>query len=303
MIDRKRLSRVKTLQAGEHASIKQGASIIEAAAYITHVPWSEEPECVCPVIGSFLLSWNDRLPDSERTALLLPLLPKLPGTRNEALEGPRALMVADWLIRVNAPAWLRLAGLTEQAAGLEGVPEITRIWTSAEYADPRAYNAAMDVLHATVNAAADAAREAGDAIKATRDADISAWLAAAFTPKASIWWAAVGTIEAAREAMDTARAAAHTVEDYDDLYDFGSLTEGERPLTWGTADASRVTARTVEDAIKAVIWATVSVADDIEGVEAAAKAAVKVKLEPTRRDLQTSALKLVKGMIELKEAA
>ena len=83
-------------------------------------------ECVCPVIGAFMRSWNDSLPDDRRTALLLPLIPKTIGTRgSDALANRRAAMATDWLIRVHTPAWLRLAGLTAEADVLAALPEIT----------------------------------------------------------------------------------------------------------------------------------------------------------------------------------
>ena len=74
-----------------------------------------------------MVNWNDNLPSDEaRTRLLLPLVPKLIGTRgSKALENRRATMAVDWLIRVHAPAWLRLAGLTADADALAGLPEIT----------------------------------------------------------------------------------------------------------------------------------------------------------------------------------
>ena len=41
------------------------------------------------------------------------------------VEQKRALLCADWLIRVNTPTWLRLAGLAVHADALEALPEIT----------------------------------------------------------------------------------------------------------------------------------------------------------------------------------
>src|ERR1700757_4338224 len=113
-------------------SLKKGAHspdstfcVMEAVAFVAGEKWSDNPECACPVISSFLRSWNDGLPsDSERDRLLKLLIPKLVGTRNPPLEEKRALMAADWLVRVHPPAWLRLAGLIKQAESLEQLPEI-----------------------------------------------------------------------------------------------------------------------------------------------------------------------------------
>ncbi len=77
-----RLARVAELKSGAHTA-NDGAAMcaMEAAAWVAGEPWSDHPECVCPVIGAFMRSWNDSLPDDRRTALLLPLIPATIGTR------------------------------------------------------------------------------------------------------------------------------------------------------------------------------------------------------------------------------
>ena len=125
-INPERLAQVTTLLSGDHAPNTDGAMCaMEAAAWIAGEEWSDHPQCVCPVIGAFMRSWNDALPDADRTRLLLPLIPKTIGTRgSEALEARRATMAADWYVRTFTPAWLRLAGLTAHADTLAGMPEI-----------------------------------------------------------------------------------------------------------------------------------------------------------------------------------
>lgn len=114
------------LSSGSHTSIEQGACVMELVSFVANEPWSDAPECACPVICAFMQSWNDGLPDGERDALLRPLIPRLIGTRaTPEIEQRRAVMAADWLIRSHAPAWLRLAGLTQQADALASLPEIT----------------------------------------------------------------------------------------------------------------------------------------------------------------------------------
>lgn len=122
-----RLNRLTELKSGAHDA-NDGAAMcaMEAAAWIAGEEWSDHPQCVCPVIGAFMRSWNDSLPDDKRTALLLPLIPTTIGTRgSDALATRRANMAADWFIRVHIPAWFRLAGLTERADLLTAMPEIT----------------------------------------------------------------------------------------------------------------------------------------------------------------------------------
>lgn len=92
-----RLEKIITLAHGSHKASEGGAMCaMEAVAWIAGEPWSDHPECVDPVIGAFMRSWNDALPDSERTTLLLPLIPKLIGTKGSAkLSERRAIMAGD----------------------------------------------------------------------------------------------------------------------------------------------------------------------------------------------------------------
>jgi hypothetical protein len=154
-----RLAEITRLDEGGHSGLAEGVCAMEAAAYIAGEPWSDHPECVCPVVAAFMRGWNDSLPDDERTALLLPLTPKTIGTRgSEKLAERRALMAADWLVRVNTPAWLRLAGLDTHADALSALPEITDMAQVPSIRGPleaartdavAAWDAATDKLAAT----------------------------------------------------------------------------------------------------------------------------------------------------------
>ena len=163
-----RLAQITRLDHGAHAPDREaGMCAMEAVAYIAGEPWSDHPQCACPVISAFMRTWNDGLPDEERTALLLPLIPRLVGTRgSKALEARRATMAADWLVRVHTPAWLRLAGLTAQADALSGLPEITDFANTPSLRGP--LEAARKDAAAAWAAARDAARDAAWA--AARDA-------------------------------------------------------------------------------------------------------------------------------------
>ena len=218
-IDETRLAKIQSLYRGSHPKNGNGhveACAMEAVAFIAGEPWSDHPECVCPVIGAFMRAWNDGLADAERTALILPLVPRLVGTRStKKIEQRRATMAADWLIRVHTPAWLRLAKLTEQADLLASLPEITdfkncpslmpaltAVKKDAAAARDAAWAAAWDAAWAAAWAAAGAA--ARDAAWA------AAWDAAGAAARDAAWaaaWAAAGA--AARDAAwDAARDAA-----------------------------------------------------------------------------------------------
>lgn len=110
-----RLARVKTLAAGRHASA-EGLCALEAVAYVAGEPHSDQPACASPSLAAFIETWSDRLPQDARDALILPLVPRLVGTRgSDALERRRVALVVDWLVRTHVPAWFRLAKLNVEA--------------------------------------------------------------------------------------------------------------------------------------------------------------------------------------------
>ena len=175
-----RLEKIQTLslKAGAH-SPNSTFCILEAVAFVAGEPWSDHPECACPIIGAFLRSWNDFLPtDADRDRLLKPLIRDLVGSKStKEVEQKRALLCADWLIRVNTPTWLRLAGLTVHADALEALPEITAF---AQVPSMRGtIEAARDDAYKARDAAWAAAWDAGDA---ARDA---AWAAAGDAARAA----------------------------------------------------------------------------------------------------------------------
>jgi len=270
------------LRKFESWSLKSGAHspdstfcVMEAVAFVAGEPWSDHPECACPIISSFLRSWNDSLPsDAERDRLLKPLIPELVNTRRtKKIELARGLMAADWLIRVHTPAWLRLAGLTKQAESLEQLPEITAMKQFPSIRGPieavrQDAAAAWDAAGAAARAAArDAARDAARA---------AAWAAA----RAAAWDAAGAAARAA--AWAAARAAARAAA-------WAAAWAAARAAAWDAAgDAAGAAAR--------------DAAGDAAGAaaRAAAWAAARAKLAPTCAALQESALELVNRMIELR---
>jgi hypothetical protein len=179
------------------------ACAMEMVAYIAGEPLSDQPECACPVLSSFVRSWNDGLPsDADRERLLKSLIPRLVGTKSTpAIEERRSYMALDWLIRVHTPTWLdRVESLKPHASALRNHEEI---------ADMAGAVAAGEKIRAAWAAAGAAARAAawdaaGDAARA------AAWDAAGDAARAAAWdaaWDAAGA--AARAAAgDAARAAA-----------------------------------------------------------------------------------------------
>jgi hypothetical protein len=205
------------LESGAHGAFEEGACAMELASWLAGEKYNDHPECVCPVVAAFMRGWNDSLPDDERTALLLPLIPKTIGTRgSEKLSERRALMAADWLVRVNTPAWLRLAGLDTHADALSALPEITDMAQVPSIRGP-IEAARKDAAAAWAAAMAAAWDATWDATRvAARDAALAAAWAAAWdatwaAARDAAWDAAVAAaVAAARDAAVAAARAAAT---------------------------------------------------------------------------------------------
>lgn len=210
------------LSPGAHSSPEEGMCAMEAVAWLAGEDWSDGPACTSPVIAAFVRSWNDALPDDERQQLRR-YIPRLVGTNaGRETDDRLAWMAADWLVRVHAPAWLRLAGLTEQAALVEGMPEVTAV-TAPSIKAPlaavrQAAAAARDAAGvAARDAAWDAAWDAARVAAGDAAAD-AAWVAAAAAAwdaaREAAWHAArdaawdAAWVAAARAAGDATRVAA-----------------------------------------------------------------------------------------------
>ena len=186
LIDPDRLAEVLdpdfTIKKGAHNNPDDGMCELEAVAYITRSEHTDHPPCASPVIAAFLRSWNDTLDDTTRQTLK-PYIPRLVGTAGTPeQEDQRAWMALDWLVRTYTPAWLRCAGLNDQADTLAGLAE---------------FQAGMDVP--AIRPVIDRVRK--DAVAAGDAAWAAAWAAA---------WVAAGVAagDAARDALTVARDAA-----------------------------------------------------------------------------------------------
>ena len=183
------------LYAGSH-SPNGHACFMEAASQLANERWSDHPACVSPVIAAFGRSWNDSLPDADRTRLLKPFVLKVIGTNTGPEDDEiRAWMACDWLVRTFTPVWLRKAGLADDAAALENLGELTTsglvdealpMIREARKSADAAWAAAWDAVRdAAGDAAGAAAWDAAGA--AVRDA---AWAAAGAAAGAAAWAAA-----------------------------------------------------------------------------------------------------------------
>ncbi len=175
------------LSSGSHEDFEHGMCVMEAVSYVAGEPWSDEPACACPVITAFMVSWNDSLPDADRTRLLKPMIPLLVGTRSTpGVEERRSYMALDWLIRVFTPKWLDLVpALHEHAKALRDLDAIVDMAGAA---------AAGKRVNAARAAAGAAARDAAGAAAGAAAWD-AAWAAARDAAGAAAWDALKPTTE------------------------------------------------------------------------------------------------------------
>ena len=148
--------------------------VMEAVAYLAGEPHTDSPECASPVITKLAVWVNDSCSDELRNQLLRDLPWRIVGTRtHEEIEQQRAFMVADWAVRFLCPIPLRRAGLTNEAARLEGLPVIDSC--DAASAASKAASAAASAASKAASAAAYAASYAASAASyAASDASYAA---------------------------------------------------------------------------------------------------------------------------------
>jgi len=129
-----RLDLVDTIKIGpgKHKSIDEGCCLTELCSWLAGEPFSDHPQCVSPVIAAFGRRFWDNVDDETRLRLR-DVAPRLIGTRtNSADEDARSWLIANWSLHVSLPTWLDAAGMTEQAAEIRALPEITSwaAWTA-----------------------------------------------------------------------------------------------------------------------------------------------------------------------------
>ncbi|HEX2053476.1 MAG TPA: hypothetical protein VHJ78_07110 [Actinomycetota bacterium] len=107
------------LERGRHSYAEQGMNVLEAVSFMSpQEKFGDKPRTVSPVIAAFLRDWNDELEDEPRQKLK-SFIPRIAGSiLTEDVEEFRAWVATDWLVRVQAPVWLRAAELGEFAEAL-----------------------------------------------------------------------------------------------------------------------------------------------------------------------------------------
>lgn len=114
------------LERSAHARRGTRLSLLELVSWLNHEPHSDAPPSVSPVLATFVRWLAAGFDDADRQALK-SIAPKLIGTgpADDEEEQARRWLATDWLVRVQAPAWLRAAGLVEAAERLESLGSLT----------------------------------------------------------------------------------------------------------------------------------------------------------------------------------
>jgi hypothetical protein len=84
------------LSNGKHTDPTDGACVMELASMLAGEPFTDHPASVCPVIGSFLRSYNDSI-DEDRRQALYDYASKVVGSRAcSKTQQARAARLAEW---------------------------------------------------------------------------------------------------------------------------------------------------------------------------------------------------------------
>ena len=157
------------LDRGSHPSRDGDVGVMEAVAWFAGEHHTSHPETVSPVISAFCQLINDRVGDEERQRLVA-YIPRLAGSKAaHDVELRRTMAIADWAVRMVAPAALRAAGLAKEADDLSQVPVVSDAGTAQDAA--KACAVAEDVAAQAAEHAARAARAAARATWASRTAE------------------------------------------------------------------------------------------------------------------------------------
>lgn len=86
------------LGKGKHTSPRHGVCVMELASMLAGEQFTDQPQSVCPVISSFLRSYNDSIDDRRRQDLY-GLASKVVGSRaSERTHRARAKRLAAWTL-------------------------------------------------------------------------------------------------------------------------------------------------------------------------------------------------------------
>ena len=90
--------------------------------WLANSPGAHYPESVAPPILHFLYNWNLYLEPYEQRKFINPHTAAALTTNRPGVDTILTRMANNWLVHINAPEWLELAGLLSLAQSLRDLP-------------------------------------------------------------------------------------------------------------------------------------------------------------------------------------
>jgi hypothetical protein len=84
------------LSAGRHAGPAHGACVMELASMLAGETFTDHPRSTCPVIGTFLRDYNDRIDDRRRQDLYAYAARVVGSRGNRKLRRERGALLRAW---------------------------------------------------------------------------------------------------------------------------------------------------------------------------------------------------------------
>jgi hypothetical protein len=123
---------------------------MEVASMLAAEPFSDEPRCVCPVIGEFLRTYNDQVDDTRRQDLYA-YASLVVDTRGDGTEERRrANMCLDWWLAESSPRRLQLRRFLWMLPPSSAARDIELAHRTARWAAtlPSRHRAALELVEA-----------------------------------------------------------------------------------------------------------------------------------------------------------
>ncbi|HSC03057.1 MAG TPA: hypothetical protein VLC49_07050 [Solirubrobacteraceae bacterium] len=95
------------LSKGKHASPEDGACVMELASMLAGEPFNDHPQSVCPVIGSLLRAYNDRIDDRRRQDLYAYAAKVIGSRGSQDVEDARAERLSAYARELHRSRWLQ----------------------------------------------------------------------------------------------------------------------------------------------------------------------------------------------------
>jgi hypothetical protein len=125
-----------TLRNGKHASPDEGACVMELASMLAGEPFNDRPQSVCPVIGSFLRAYNDRIDDGRRHDLYAYAAKVLGSRASHDVQHARAERLSAWALELHWRRWLQRL-VPARLRSLAPTPGADLVGSHAVYAIPQ----------------------------------------------------------------------------------------------------------------------------------------------------------------------